>query len=497
LGGPAVRYRLLFVTASILASSAAWNDSEAACICEDPAPLEQQVRTALGNADYVALIEVKSTEFKDRSYDENVAIWNPRTQQSDNQVRHVNERVQVATFEATRVYKGPKSPTRVETPVQGDSCAVNFERGSMYLVYAYQPEPDVVSTSQCMRTALQTEAVRDIEVLDAALRPKSVVVQPSGPAKRFQTAMDLIHSHVGGGDERWQDPKLSENLMKAMQVADELAKSDPLSGYSQAIGGELISIWRLRDDGRPIEAQQDALMLTENALRIAPRLAQAHVAKARIYAKAGRHQEATEAIQHAFEIDPQLDSAMFVQADIYRLSGNRAKAEEWIQYFIEATPQPVQKANGHEWLGRIYRDTAYKPEPYNRDVDLMLAKSHFRTSINLDPKDPWRLVNFAAFLNEYAADFAGAEKYAAQALAIEDIEPAHYELAAARYQSLQSKAEGMDVQSLRGAIVEIEHSTGLSLDELVKSGDFREVVRLRLVRLQRKAPAASNLPEGD
>jgi hypothetical protein len=116
-----------------------------------------------------------------------------------------------------------------------------------------------------------------------------------------------------------------------------------------------------------------------------------------------------------------------------------------------------------------------------------MAKASFYMAIRLDPKDPWRQVVMATFLNELMADFAGAEKYAKQALELEDLPPAHYQIAAARYQALQAKAEGMDAESLRKAIADIGDATGLALDDLVASGAFRDVVQVRLMRLQRSA----------
>ncbi len=489
LGIPAVTRRFLSVPLFMLVWLGAWSECEATCTClKDSSPQEQQVRAALRNADYVALIKIKAVEFKDKSWEEPIAVWNPRTQQSDEEVRQVSQRVMVGGFDVLRHYKGPKSPVRVETPAAADSCGIKFEPGSTYLVYAYGDIDDaLISTDRCMRTALQARAAQDIEVLDAVLQPKSVVKQPSGAAQQLAKATGLIHSHAGSNDERLQDPKLVGNLMAAMQIADELAKSDPLSGYSQVIRAELISTWQLGEKGTPIEAQQEALKLAEDALRIDPKLAQAHVAKARTYAKAGRFPEASEEVQRALQLDPRLDSAMFVQADVYRLSGNTAKAIEWIRMFTDATPQSAQKANGHEWLGQTYRDIAYHPDANNRETYLLMARSSFQWSIDLDGGDPWRLAGFATFLNENVADFTSAEKYAAMALAIEDIEPAHLQLAAARYQSLQAKAAEMDLPSLQAAIVDIQRSTRHSLDELVQPGVFREVVRLRLVRLQRKA----------
>lgn len=444
------------------------------------------MRTALGAANYVAVVEIKSTSFEDKSYEQNIAVWNPQTQQSEVKTRHVNERVLVAAFEAKRVYKGPKSPNQAETPETADACGVEFTPGSTYLVYAgEEAEPTRISTNRCMRTALLTEAAKDIEVLDAATKPKSVVFQLSGASRRFNQAMDLVHSHAGADYERFEDPKLFENLTEAERIAADLAQSDPLSGFSQTIRAEITSMWRLEYDGRPVESLQEALLLSDDALRIAPNLAPAHVAKARTYAKSARFREAEDEIQLAFKLDPQLDSAIFLQAVIYRQSARKALAEQWIRKFIAASPQSVQKANGYEWMGRMYRDIAYKPEPYNRELYLVLAKDNFQRSIELDPADPWRLANFAGYLNEYIADFAGAEKKASMALQIADIPPAHRQLAAARYQALLAKADGMEAHVLQSAIDDIATETGISLEELVQA-DFRDVVVMRLKRLQRR-----------
>lgn len=466
----------------------AWTGAFAECACQkDTSPLEQQVRTALGSADYVALVRVKSTQFEIKSYDENYADWNPKTRQSEDKVRHVEERILVASFEPVRVYKGPNSAAQLETSAKAGACGIDLAQGSTYLVYAYgEAEPIRVSTSRCERTALQANAAKDIEVLDSATKPKSVVAQMSGTDRRFLEAMDLVHSHRGGGDERWGDPKLLQNLSEASQIADELAASDPLSGFSQVIRSELTSTWRLRDNGKPVDALQEALLLTEDALRIAPNFAPAHVARALTLAKSGRLKEAEAEIQRALQLDPQLTDAIWVQAEISRLSGSSGQAERWIRNFIAADSRPLQKANGWEWLARMDRDIAYKPQPYNRDVYLQLANAYFWTALGLDPNDPWRMTQYARFLNEFIGEFGKAEKYAAGALVIEDIPAAHDELAAAQYQALLAKAEGMNAAELQTAATAIEAATGRSLESLLAAGAFRDVVTARLMRLQRR-----------
>ena len=330
-----------------------------------------------------------------------------------------------------------------------------------------------------MRTTLAEESTEDLEILNALTKPVSVVFQLSGPELRFNEALDLIHSYSGEGE--------GEELSQAMAIAEELYRSALLSGYSQALRAEMLSTWQLADDGEPMELRQEIFALTDEALRINPKLAQAHVARARTYARASKLMEAEEEIQTALRIQPQLDSAIFVQAEIYRRPNSYSKAESWMRNFIAVTKQPVQKANGYQWLGNMWRDIAYHPEGLNRQVNLLMATSAFQSSINLDPHDARRLVNFAAFLNEYPADFAAAEKYAIKALAEQESPLARYHLAAARYQALQAKGAEIDEQSLRESITEIEASTGVSLDQAVQFGGFLEVIHVRLLRLQRRA----------
>lgn len=456
-----------------------WSHASIACSCpEDPSPLQQVVLSALQDADYAALIEVKSAESVSVTREENVAIWNPRTLQSESSTRVINERLLVAEFAALRIYKGDKSPTQLETPAEASACGVALEPGWRYLVYAYGPDDNGrISTSRCMRTALAEQSDQDIEILNTATRPVSVVFQPSGPELRFNEALELIHSHPGDEEEQLQ----------AMAIAEELAQSDPLSGYSQALQAEVLSIWLLAYDGEPVEQKQEALALIDEALRINPKLAQAHVARARTYASVSMLAEAEAEIETALRIQPKLNSAFFVQAEIYRGSGNSAKAAEWMRNFMAATKEPAQKANGYQWLGNMWRDFAYHPEAVNREVNLLMARSAFQGSVDLDPDDAGRLVNFSAFLNDLPADFAAAEKYATKALALEESPAAHYHLAAARYQALQAQATTMNVQSLRASIAEIETETEIPLEEAVQYDGFREVIHARLTRLQIRA----------
>jgi tetratricopeptide (TPR) repeat protein len=456
----------------------AWSNSWAACSCwKDNSPLEQKVMNSFRAADYAALIEVTSTEVITVTREENVAIWNPRTLQSEDGTRVVNESLLVAKFKPLRIYKGEKSPTVVQTQAGADSCGVDLKPGSKYLVYASGPEDDGhIFTSICSRTALVEESTQDIEVLNLTARSGSAVFQPSGSSLRFNDAIVLIQSDADDG----------EGLAQAMTISQRLAQSDPLSGYSQTLQAEALSTWNLGDNGEPVELQQEILTLTDEALRINPKLAQAHVVRARTYAKASKLTEAEEEIKLALNLEPQLGGAIFAQADIYRRAADHANAASWMRNFITISKQATQKAIGHEWIGNMWRDIAYHPQAINRETHLLMAWSEYKSSVDLDPKNARRLVNFAAFLNEYFAKFADAKGYAFRSLKVQESQLARYHLAAARYQELQAKADGIDAQSLRESIAKIHASTKVSLDQAVLFTGFRDVIVARLTRLQNR-----------
>jgi tetratricopeptide (TPR) repeat protein len=442
------------------------------------------VRRAFGDADYVAVIEIKATDTLTVTREENIAVWNPRTLQSEPSTRVVREQLLVAEFDAKRIYKGERSVTQLDTPADPDACGVALKPGDRYLIYAFGPDDNNrVSTSQCVRTAPAEDSIEELEVLRSLTKPETVVFQPSPSEQRFNQAIDLIHLTVGNPD--------AEAIERAMMISDELARTDPLSGYSQALQAEFLSTWNLADNGQPVEVQWEILALTDESLRINPKLAQAHVARARTYMRALRLADAQAEIQAALRLAPQLVGAMFVQAEIYRRSGDSAKAADWMREYMVTTRSPVQKANGYEWLGDMWRDFAYHPEGVNRQVNLLMARSAYVSSTQLDPGNARRLVVAAAFLNEYTADFAAAESYATQALAVRESELARYHLAAARYQALQAKGAETAQASILASIAEISAATGVTLDQAVQYEDFHEVVRVRLIRLQRRTRPSS------
>ena len=490
MGVPALKCLALGV-AALLGSVGLPCNAEAACSCKEvQGNEEQRVLAALQGADYVALVWIKHTDEMPTFDEVNVGVLNPATQQTEIEQREVSELSLVGEFTALRVFKGPDTPMWVVTSAAEGGCGVGFKPGETHLIYARLVDNELtqVKTNRCMRVVSEAKSAPDIAILEESAKRKAAGVPRSSGNPEFNRGLDLVHAYAGCGEYRLRDPHFVKSLFEADTIADALAKSDPLSGYSQALRAEREALWTRPDGGKPEEALQEALTLTDEALRLNPGLALAHVTRARVFAKISDPPQAAKEIQKALDINPLLEAAMLVQADIYRADGNFAKAEQWARQFIATTQEAAKKANGHDWLGGMRRDLAYNSQIANRDVNLALAKSEFGKSVELDPKDPWRLINYSSFLNENAADFGGAEKYARQALELDDnLLAADFQLAAARYQALQARSDAMDAHSLQAVIDEIAAATGPSLEALINHGGFREVVRIRLLRLQRSA----------
>lgn len=428
----------------------------------------------------MALVEISSTTQVVVTREEYWAVANPATGQSEEQVRMVDHPLLIAPFNPLRIWKGDKAATTLETAATLQACGFVFKAGSQYLVYAHGPDDDGrIATSRCTRTAPLEESSREIAMLNAMLEPAPHNPQHSKAQRLFQEALNLIHSYTGAGDE----------LTRAMEIADSLSKSDPESGYSQVLWAESLSTWELGQDGKPVELQTSIMNLANEALRLNPQLAQAHVAKARTYARASLLMQAETEVETALQMDPRLESAIFQQAEVYRRAGNVEKAAAWYQNFIAATPLPARKSNGYYWLGKMFQDVAYRLDDQRREMYLMRARLAYQSMVDLDPKGAWRLVNFAIFLNGPIADFDAAEKYAQKALAVMEFPMARYHLAAARYQKLQTRVSSLDAASLQAAIAQISASTQVSLEQAISFRSFSTVIVSRLSDLNRQAPA--------
>lgn len=288
--------------------------------------------------------------------------------------------------------------------------------------------------------------------------------------KDFITAVDLIQGYSGSGDE----------LERAGQLATKLAAAYPKSGYAQALQAEAASTWMLDQDGEPARFRQQILDLCDEALRLNPGLAYAHVAKARVYVRSRMYQEASAATAAALAIDPKLAGALFLQADILRRTGDLAGAEKGYRRFIDATPDAGRKANGYAWIATMYQDAAWRARQ-DRPALVAKARAAHEAGLALAPAGAWRYVNFAQFLNEYTDDFATAQVYAIKALQMMEFPMGRYQLAAARYLQLWQQQPAQP--GLAKAVGEVAAATKVPLAKAMQAEVFSARLRDRLEEL--------------
>jgi tetratricopeptide (TPR) repeat protein len=289
----------------------------------------------------------------------------------------------------------------------------------------------------------------------------------------YEKGLDLIHAFSGAGDE----------LERATAIAASLAESHPDKGYGQALMAELLSTWHLQQDGTPSSVYGQIMALADEALRLNPGLAQAHVARARAMLRALKYADANKAIGSALEIDPNLVGAMFVRAEVMRRTGQESEAETWYLKFIQATTSRTRKSNAYYWMARMYQDAAWR-QPNRWPALIPKARAAYQKMIDLDPGGAWKNVNFAIFLNHEVGDFDAAERYAAQALKAMEFRMARNHLAIARYQKIGATMAAMDDQALRAALEAVHSSTGVSFEHAVQFAESYTGIRGRLSRIE-------------
>jgi hypothetical protein len=304
----------------------------------------------------------------------------------------------------------------------------------------------------------------------------AVAQVPAG--KTFENALNLVHAYSGSGPE----------LQQAMEFADELSKSAPRSGYSQVLHAEALSTWSLSQDGTPIEVRNRVISLADEALRLNPKLAQAHVPKARALVSSSMYDRASSSIDTALAMDPNLSGALFLRADVFRRQGAITDADTWYKKFIHSTTNNSRKANGYAWIGRMYKDASWNDDA-NRAEYVAKARAAYESMLKYEPNGAWRNVNFAIFLNEYAGDYDGAELYATKALSMMEFPMARYHLAAARYQKLTVASSSMSSADTRDAAKNIAESTRISLQEAIAFDAFSRRLVGRLSMLQQRIAA--------
>lgn len=289
----------------------------------------------------------------------------------------------------------------------------------------------------------------------------------------FLQALELIHAYNGPGDE----------LVRAEQLAARLAAQYPQSGYAETLHAEAASTWALSPRGEPEQLRQQIVDLANEALRMNPALAHAHVAKARAYVRASMIPHGGGALDAALALDPQLAGAMFLYGEIYARLGEFERAEGWYRKFIAASPAEARKANGHAAIASMYSEGLYRGAGDQEAAFISKARAAYEASVALVPKGAWHIVNYASFLNEFTEEYELAESWALKALGLMEFRMARYHLAAARYQRLLKQSSVLAPAELARAVQEVADATRVPLETAMVSRAIASTVRGRLQRL--------------
>lgn len=272
----------------------------------------------------------------------------------------------------------------------------------------------------------------------------------------FDKAWNLISTYSG-----------AENaLQQAEAIAVALKAKYPSSGYFEVLQAQRLATWELDRGGFPVLKR--AMELVDEALELNPNLPQAYAVRARLSLEASKLPEALQDAEKALQLDPESADAMIVRADIARAARERAVAEEWYLKFIEVAPNDTRKSNGYGRLAQTYVD-AWQFYRGERPALIAKATAAYEAMVQLDPKSPWKMVNYAAFLNNEAGDFDAAEQYARRTLTLRDFPAARRQLAMAQYQKLTVKLGAMSDQALVDAVGRIFAATSVSIEQVARA----------------------------
>lgn len=286
---------------------------------------------------------------------------------------------------------------------------------------------------------------------------------------KFDEAWNLISSYSGSGSA----------IEDSRKIANDLESEYPAAGYRQVLEAHYIATWQLEEDDRPTAGHKRVLDLASEALAKNPDLVQGYVVRARALLLSSNSLSATKDAEKALQINPKSPDAIIVRADIARKVGDFSAAATWYRQFIEVAPTDSRKSNGYGYLAKTYTLESYA-KPAERTSLIAKAATAYEAMAQLDPQAPWKLSNYAGFLNNEGQDFDAAERYAQLALKVRDFRMARIQLALARYQKLTRSMALMQDEPLRRAVASIEATTTVSLLQAIDSGPSGDSVRNRL-----------------
>lgn len=247
---------------------------------------------------------------------------------------------------------------------------------------------------------------------EAMAANKTAALSETQAKEQYERAKTLIHTYSGEGD----------HYQQAVALADNIRRSSPQSPYSYLIIAELKA--RQHKDNRQGDPSE-IWALTDKVLSLDPKIADAYVIRSKISLIQGDSQRAQSEADQAIKLDSRNKEAMFAKAQAEETSSHFPQAEGWYLKAIEAHSDPDRKSNIYYWLAQMYLNMT---PPQISKADQSMAKC-----ANLSPRAPWKLVNYAIFLNTSAGNYEKAAEYAQRALAIMDFPMGHLQLGMARY----------------------------------------------------------------
>ena len=266
---------------------------------------------------------------------------------------------------------------------------------------------------------------------------------------KYETAKNLIHTYSGTGD----------NYSRALAIAEDIFQANPKSPYSHLI----IAEYRARQykdykKGDPLEIWK----LTDTVIDMDYNIADAYVIQSKIALLGDRLALSKAKARKATEIDPHNREAMFAYAQVEQKTRNYVAAESWYRKAIDAHSDNDRKSNIYYWLATMFQEM--------NPPDVAKAREAMQHMVDLSPSAPWKLVNYAIFLNTSTTDYDAAMKYAEESLKQMDFEMGRLTLGMAMYAKWSDKymkTNGKDGEgkSANEEIGKIKGKTGVSAEK--------------------------------
>jgi TolB-like protein/Flp pilus assembly protein TadD len=187
---------------------------------------------------------------------------------------------------------------------------------------------------------------------------------------------------------------------KAFELYAKAVNLDP--DFGLAFAGQSKALWKIYARDKKAEILAQAEKAAERALRISPKLLEAHVARAQIYRATSRYQEAIGELKEVLNVNPNWDEAHLHLAASYRDAGDLVRSEESARHAVALRPDYWRNWN---WLGghlfnkgdykgarMAYRETVrlapYKNLGYEGLAAIDMAEAHYESAIALYEKLP-------------------------------------------------------------------------------------------------------------